>query len=151
MQIPESNYRPLERCTYQNANSPALCQYVSYKSSKEKLLKYRENSSWLIISQFSWPISLTKGGVTSCNFSCGTSRNGFVKPDARSLLLHEPGCYTVIKLSSSYHHQHSSCSLQRKVVTHAHRGLKPKHCETCFKGGVTWCNAQKWCCNRCEK
>ena len=45
-----------------------------------------------------------KGGVTRCNFPCSKSRNAVARHAARSLLLHEPRCYTV---------QHSSCSLQR--------------------------------------
>ena len=48
--------------------------------------------------------SKVKGGVTRCNFPCSKSRNAVARHAARSLLLHEPRCYTV---------QHSSCSLQR--------------------------------------
>ena len=48
--------------------------------------------------------SRLKGGVTRCNFPCSKSRNAVARHAARSLLLHEPRCYTV---------QHSSCSLQR--------------------------------------
>ena len=32
------------------ANSPILSPYFSYKSTVEKLLKYQENSPWVIIS-----------------------------------------------------------------------------------------------------
>ena len=35
---------------YQRTNSPVMSPYFSYKSTLEKLLKYEENSQWVIIS-----------------------------------------------------------------------------------------------------
>ena len=37
---------------YQNINFPFLSPYLSYISSGEKLLKYQEISSWVIIFSF---------------------------------------------------------------------------------------------------
>ena len=44
----------------QNANSPFLSPYISYRSSGKKLLTYQENSSWVIIPS----ILMTSDGLS---------------------------------------------------------------------------------------
>ena len=69
------------------------------KVKRQTLIKTEDGGIGLIDIR-----SKVKGGVTRCNFPCSKSRNAVARHAARSLLLHEPRCYTV---------QHSSCSLQR--------------------------------------
>ena len=45
----EDSINPLTP-VYQRTNYPILFPYLSYKSTGEKLLKYQENSPWVMIS-----------------------------------------------------------------------------------------------------